>query len=64
MARLAGLGQGHDEQTQIQADVFPARLEDFALARPSQQKQTDGKGFRPVAFSSARMSRCASSRER
>ena len=50
MTRLAGLGQRYDEQPQIQADVFPARLEDFALARPGQQKQTDGKGFRPVVF--------------
>ena len=25
-------------------------LEDFALARVGQQKQTNGKGFRPIAF--------------
>ena len=23
MARLAGLGQGYDEQTQVKADIFP-----------------------------------------
>ena len=64
MARLAGLGQGHDEQPQIQTDMFPAGLEDFALARAGQQKQPEGNGLWMVAFSSARMSRHASSRVR
>lgn len=50
MTRLAGLGQGHDEQPQIRPDVFPAGLEDFALARTGEQKQSDGKRFRTVAF--------------
>ena len=50
MARLAGLGQGHDEQPQIQTDMFPAGLEDFALARAGQQKQPEGNGLWMVAF--------------
>ena len=50
MARPAGFGQRHGKQPLIQTDVFPAGLEDFVLARAGQQKQADGKGFRPVAF--------------
>ena len=50
MARLARLGQRHDKQPQIQADMFPSSLEDFALARAGEQKQTESKGFRAVAF--------------
>ena len=50
MARPAGFGQRHGEQPLIRTDVFPAGLEDFVLAAAGQQKQTDGKGFRPVAF--------------
>lgn len=50
MARPAGLGQGHDEQAQVEADIFPLRPENFALARAGQQKQAQGKGFRTVAF--------------
>ena len=46
--RLAGFGQRHDEQPQIKADIFPPGLEDFALARPGQQKQAEGKGFQAV----------------
>ena len=50
MARLAGLGQGHDEQAQVKADIFPLGLEDFALARAGQQKQPEGKGFWVATF--------------
>ena len=50
MARLAGLGQRHDEQPQIRADILPSGLEDFAFSRPGQQKQAQGKGFRAVAL--------------
>ena len=47
MARLAGLGQRHDEQAEIQADMFPTSLDDFTLACAGQQKQADGRGLGP-----------------
>lgn len=50
MARPAGFGQRHGKQPLIQTDVFPAGLENFALAHPGQQKQAEGESLWAVAF--------------
>ena len=50
VARLAGLGQGHCEQTLFKMHVFPAGVEYFALARAGKQQQAQDKGLNAPAL--------------